>query len=185
MAEKHKKSLFIAMVVSIAQLGFLFALVAFILSRLPDNSDVRSYGVVAALVVLSLLYAIYFSYQLRRIRTARFPGIQSSQAIIATGFLFLAIFATVYTIISLDSPDSFTEELTPFSSMYYAITVLSTVGFGDITPVSIPARSVTMLQMALGLVYLGVIIRVFASAAKQRKVGSSDEGGTEHSDPRG
>jgi hypothetical protein len=79
------------------------------------------------------------------------------------------MFATVYVIISMDSPGSFTENLTSFSALYYAMTVMSTVGFGDITPTTVPARSVTMIQMALGLIYLGVVVRVFSSAAKNRK----------------
>jgi voltage-gated potassium channel len=39
------------------------------------------------------------------------------------------------------------------------------VGFGDITPVSEPARVITMLQMLANLVFLGVVARVLFGAA--------------------
>ena len=151
------------------RMAALFFAIAFILSLIPESSDARSYGVAVSLVFLSVIYGIYFYYQLRGIRNSRHPGVRATEATFSSAFLFLAMFATVYVIISMDSPGSFTENLTSFSALYYAMTVMSTVGFGDITPTTVPARSVTMIQMALGLIYLGVVVRVFSSAAKNRK----------------
>lgn len=186
MNNRPDKSLIRAVVLTIVKLSTLFIVVAFILSRIPDEDrKLQSYGVTAALVFLSVLYGIYFYYQLKGIRTAQYPGLRATEAMVSTAFLFLAMFATIYTIISEDDPTAFTEELSPFTSLYFAITVLSTVGFGDITPVTVPARAITMIQMALGLVYIGVVVRVFSSAAKNRKSQKTREGGTEHSDPRG
>jgi voltage-gated potassium channel len=45
--------------------------------------------------------------------------------------------------------------------------VLATVGFGDIAPNSVPARSVTMVQMALDIAFIAVLIRVMGGAAKK------------------
>ena len=154
---------------SVFRMAALFFAIAFILSLIPESSDARSYGVAVSLVFLSVIYGIYFYYQLRGIRNSRHPGVRATEATFSSAFLFLAMFATVYVIISMDSPGSFTENLTSFSALYYAMTVMSTVGFGDITPTTVPARSVTMIQMALGLIYLGVVVRVFSSAAKNRK----------------
>lgn len=164
-----RADLFKAVGLSIIRMtGLLFG-IAFILSLIPESRDAKSYGVFASLIFLSVIYGIYFYYQLRGIRNSRHPGVRATEATFSSAFLFLAMFATVYVIISIDSPGSFTEDLTSFSALYYAITVMSTVGFGDITPTTVPARSVTMIQMALGLVYLGVVVRVFSSAAKNRK----------------
>lgn len=168
------------------KLALLFGIVAFLLSRLPtEDRALQSYGVVAAFIFLSVIYAVYFYFQLRGIRRAQHPGIRATEAMISTAFLFLAMFATIYTVISVGDPAAFTEELSPFTGLYVAITILSTVGFGDITPVSVPARSVVMIQMALGLVYLGLVVKVFAGAAKTRYRSKTQEGGTEHSNPRG
>jgi hypothetical protein len=47
------------------------------------------------------------------------------------------------------------------------MTVLATVGFGDIVPVSDPARVVTTLQMVCGLAFLGVVGRLFLAAVQR------------------
>ncbi len=171
-AVKHvvNKSLAKTLLATILRLALLFAVVAILLGRIPqEDRALESYGVVVAFVILSVVYAIYFFFQLREIRRSQHPQVRATEAMISTAFLFLAIFATIYTIISVDDPSSFTEPLTSFTGLYLAITVLSTVGFGDITPVSVMARSVIMVQMALGLVYLGLVVKVFAGAVKSRK----------------
>ena len=83
--------------------------------------------------------------------------------------MFLAIFSAVYVIIDGGAPGSFSEQLNHFTAMYFALTVLSTVGFGDITPVTNFARLVVMIQMALGLTYLAIIIKVFIGTAQRAR----------------
>ncbi len=184
--QKVDKSLISALLFAFLKLVALFAVVVFLLSRLPeDDREMQSYGVVGAFIFLSIVYGIYFFYQLRSISRAQHPGVRASEAMISSAFLFLAMFATIYTIISAGDAGAFTEKLTPFTGSYVAVTILSTVGFGDITPISVAARSVVMIQMILGLVYLGLVVKVFAGAAKKRKSSRAYEGGTEHSDPRG
>ena len=41
------------------------------------------------------------------------------------------------------------------------------MGFGDIAPVSVGARSVTMVQMALDIAFIAVLIRVMGGAASR------------------
>jgi len=86
---------------------------------------------------------------------------------LSSGILLLAIFASIYSLISLQDPEAFTEVLTPFSSVYFSLTILATVGFGDIAPSSVPARSVAMVQMVLDLVFIGVLVRTLTNAAKR------------------
>jgi voltage-gated potassium channel len=44
--------------------------------------------------------------------------------------------------------------------------VFSTVGFGDITPETQPARVVTMIQMLADLLMVGLVLRVMLGAVK-------------------
>jgi hypothetical protein len=81
--------------------------------------------------------------------------------------MFLAVFAMIYVSLSLADVEAFTEPLDAFSSYYFALTVLATVGFGDITPVTTVARAVTMVQMALDLVFVALLIRVVSTAARK------------------
>ena len=60
--------------------------------------------------------------------------------------MFLILFASQYVAESGTTAGSFSEPLDKFSALYYTVTVFSTVGFGDITPVSDVARSLTMAR---------------------------------------
>ena len=80
--------------------------------------------------------------------------------------MFIAVFAAIYTQISIRYPGSFSEPLDHFNAYYYAMTVLATVGFGDITPVTPMARIISMIQMGLDLAFIGVAVRVISSTAK-------------------
>jgi len=73
----------------------------------------------------------------------------------------------VYVIISDGNDAAFTESLDAFNAYYYALTVLATVGFGDIAPASVAARSASMLQMALDIAFIAVLIRIMGGVARK------------------
>ena len=60
----------------------------------------------------------------------------------------------------------FSEPLSRTDSLYFTITVFSTVGFGDIVPRTDGARVVTMVQMLGDLVFVGLVLQVMIGAAK-------------------
>ena len=65
--------------------------------------------------------------------------------------LFLVSFAWIYLTMSRSSPASFGGTLDRTGALYFTITTFSTVGFGDITPKTDPARIVVMVQMLTDL----------------------------------
>ena len=114
-------------------------------------------------------YGFVLRLQLKRVHRARMPGLIATESLIVSAALFIAIFSSVYVIVDGDVPGSFSEPLDHFSAAYFTLTVLATVGFGDITPVTDTARFLVMVQMALGLGFLAVIIKVFTSAAQRAR----------------
>ena len=42
--------------------------------------------------------------------------------------------------------------------LYFSFTTLTTLGYGDITPVSLMARNLTILEATIGQIYLTVLI---------------------------
>lgn len=122
--------------------------------------------VVGTLVVGGVLFVLSLTRQFRRVVTAELPGLRAFRALGITVALFLVIFAGAYLSFP---PGSFSRELNHISALYFAITVLSTVGFGDITPETDPARVVVSTQMLLGLVLIGVVVRAFLAAAQSRE----------------
>lgn len=146
-------------------LGFL--LITWMLSLVPDAPDGRVFGPTLIALTSIVVYALFFRRQLRSIDASRFPTLRAAEALVLVAAMFLAIFAMIYVLISQEAPEAFTEELSPFTAYYFSLTVLATVGFGDITPVSAPARSVTMVQMALDLAFIAVLLRVVGGAARR------------------
>ena len=140
---------------------FIAAVVAFV----PNSVDGAIWIPFGAIILVLIVYVWYFRLQLRRIHKSKYPNIQAGEALILVATMFLAIFAVTYDLMSQANPDSFTEVLTRFSAFYFAVTVLATVGFGDITPVTTAARSVAMLQMAIDIAFIAVAVKIVSGAA--------------------
>jgi len=141
--------------------------VAIIMSFAPDQPSKTAIYSIVMVIVLIAVYGMYFWYQLRGVKRARFPALRAIEALILIAAMFLAVFSIAYLLLSRSNPESFTEPLTGFSSYYFSLTVLATVGFGDITPVTTSARTITMVQMALDLVFVAILLRVVMGTAKR------------------
>lgn len=146
-------------------LGFL--VITLMLNMVPDTPDGRILAPLFIAIAAIAIYAWFFRRQLRSIDASRFPTLRAAEALVLVAAMFLGIFAMIYVMISQEHAEAFTEQLDPFTAYYFSLTVLATVGFGDITPVSVLARSVTMVQMALDLAFIAVLIRVVGGAARR------------------
>jgi hypothetical protein len=95
---------------------------------------------------------------------------------VAIGLPFLLLlYASTYVVLSTGEPASFTEVLGRTDALYFTMTVFTTIGFGDIAPVTQAARIITMTQMVVGLVVVGIVAKVLLNAvhaARQRTTGS-------------
>ena len=65
------------------------------------------------------------------------------------------------------SAGNFTEPLTRTDALYFAVTVFSTVGFGDITAKTEAARLVVTGQMIADLIVIGLGLKVIVGAVKR------------------
>ena len=61
-------------------------------------------------------------------------------------------------LVELFVPGSFSGVTRETDLVYFSLITLTTVGFGDIWPVSVLAKRLTVLEAAAGSVYIGVII---------------------------
>lgn len=144
-------------------LGIFF--IAAVLVLVPARPHLNVWVPIVAIALMIGVYIWYFRLQIRRIHKANYPQVQAAEALILVATMFLAIFAMTYDIMSGTDPGSFTEDLDRFSAFYFAVTVLATVGFGDITPVTTAARSVAMLQMAIDIAFIAVAVKIVGGAA--------------------
>ncbi|MFF9086603.1 potassium channel family protein [Streptomyces sp. NPDC014991] len=78
----------------------------------------------------------------------------------------MLLFATSCFLLARNTHGSFTEPLTRTDALYFALTVVSTVGFGDITARTETARVMTMIQIVGGILLVGLAARVVVRAAE-------------------
>ncbi len=126
---------------------------------------------VGGLVVLGALIV----WQLRAIVRARHPLLRAVEAFAAAIPLFLLLFAAIYVLLESARPGSFSEPLNHTDALYFTMTVFATVGFGDISPVSGPARVLVTIQMVANLLVLGLVVRSMLEAVRR---GQSRQGRT-------
>ena len=139
------------------------------LDRLSDSN------VFLVLVVGVALLAAMIAWQVRAIESSSYPGIRAVQSLASATPFFLLLFASTYFILSLGDPAMFTAPLTRSDSLYFTITIFSTVGFGDISAQAETARMVVTTQMLLDLVVLGLGIQVILGAVKRGKASADDD----------
>jgi hypothetical protein len=109
---------------------------------------------------------LVFGWEVWAITRSPHPRLKAVEALAATVALFLVLFAGAYYLLDRSTPGSFSEPLSRTDALYFTLTTFSTVGFGDITARSQAGRVVTMVQMAGGLLLVGVAARVLASAVQ-------------------
>lgn len=162
-----RKALVRAVLATVLRLFIGFWIIFGLLSLVPETPDKRFVLPFAIAIGLIVAYAWFFKRQIGAVYHAQFPTLRAAEALVLIAAMFLALFSMIYVMLSLSDVQSFTEVLDPFTSYYFSLTVLATVGFGDITPVSTAARSVTMVQMALDLVFVAVLIRIVGTTARR------------------
>ena len=141
--------------------------------------DRSSAGVAVTVLVIGLVAFIgLITFQVRSILGAPFPGLRAVEALAISVPLFMLLFASVYVVMADLSTSSFGEHLTHTDGLYFAVTVFSTVGFGDITAKSQVARVVVMVQMIADLLVLGLGIRIVLGAVTRGRQQRSQEAGT-------
>jgi voltage-gated potassium channel len=144
----------------------------------------RSGGVAVSvgLVVGLLVFVAVVIVQVWQIMRSDYPRLRAVEAIASAIPLFLLVFAATYYLLSGGRPGAFSEPLDRTDALYFTVTVFSTVGFGDITPVTQPARVVAMVQMLADLAVIGVVARVIVGAVGaglRRRTATADARDTE------
>ena len=129
--------------------------------------DGRISGSAGLLLVLGLcgFFALMW-HGIRGIVRSDTPRIRAVQVLATVVPFFVILFASVYYVMSKQNPAAFSSRLTRTDALYFTMTVLSTVGFGDLVPVTESARVLVMIQMLGDLILIGAGVRALTSAAR-------------------
>jgi len=123
-------------------------------------------GTLIKLLLGLVIFAAVLGWQVLKIMGAEHPELRAAEALAAAIPVVLIVFAFTYLSLSHFKPGSFSEPLDHVRAVYFVITVLSTVGFGDITPKTHAAMILVSFQIMLDLVLLVGIVRAVFFAAQ-------------------
>ncbi len=122
-------------------------------------------SVALRLTAVLVIFAVVLGVEVRQIAKHHHPMLRAGVAMATIIPLFLVSFAWIYLTMSASSPAAFGAQLNRTGALYFTVTVFSTVGFGDITPKTDPARIVAMVQMLSDLAVLAIVVRLVLGAA--------------------
>ena len=144
---------------------------------LPFDADGPGLSTFAKLALGLALFLGIMTWHVSLIGRSENPALRALEGLFLGVPLFLLLFAAAYFLVSQSDAANFTSELSRTDSLYFTVTVFSTVGFGDISAQTESARLMVSAQMMLDLVILGVGVRVILGAverSRSRLAGDAD-----------
>ncbi len=161
-------------------MAFVIAGIVFNVLALELSSSVYLYASFAALFGF-LLTTISFTLKQVAVGTDISPN--RLVGAVCVYLLLGVIWAVAYTILELVSPGSF-GGFVPLQSrgwdnewLYFSFVTMTTLGYGDLLPVSATARALAYMQAVFGQLYVAILVAGLVSAyisARQSENGNAD-----------
>ena len=140
-------------------LGLLTLLAVWLEFSNTDSKPILIYRLIFSFLLFAC-FCIILIRQLLKIKDVNLQFI----LVPLLGFLYLGIIGGILfeTIHLLDS-NSFLlmDGYSGYSFYYFSFISITTVGYGDITPLTAPAQSLTLVMNIIGQFYLAIVIGVF------------------------
>jgi hypothetical protein len=144
---------------------------------IPIEGGIGSTAAIICASVGIVIILVVYAWQLTRVSRSLRPILAVVEAVGLVFGLFVCMFSLLYVAISTSDPSAFSELLNKAAGIYFTVTVLATVGFGDITPVTDTARLVVTLQMVIGVTLVGTAIKALSNSARSARSARSAHGG--------
>jgi hypothetical protein len=119
-------------------------------------------------VILTVTIGAVLAWQVRAIVTSDYPWLRSVEALAFAVALTVIAFATVYLSMSQRDPFGFNQPLNRTGALYFTMTTLTTIGFGDIHAASEAARVAVMIQMVFNVAVIGAAVKLILATARHR-----------------
>jgi hypothetical protein len=163
----QRKAFFVALVIAVPAL--LLQVVSFFLPSEPIN------------IVKRIVYALFLAYILIIILSHIFREREVTEDLITGAVCAYLLIGMLWTFVfyflelakegSFAHARAFQDDVGPF--LYYSFVTLTTLGYGDIVPLTSPARSLAVLEAVTGQLYLAVtiarLVGVHASQSRFRE----------------
>lgn len=141
------------------------AVLAFVITILSDQHGTgmlsNKFGILANIIYIVFIYSAVVILT-RRLVLEKNVNADTIKGGICLYFLIGFLWSLIYNIVYVIAPTSFkfsTTNVIDYSHFhYYSFTVLTTLGFGDITPISLLARNLTTLEAITGQMFLAIFV---------------------------
>lgn len=160
---RHRRRLFGASALNIA---YSTAILAVLYVVLPAAGDASGLTVALKLVIGSVVFLGLLGWRVVRILGDEHPELRAAEAFMFAFAALVFVFAYVYLSMSRARPANFSEHLDHASALYFTVTVIGTVGFGDIVARTDVARLLVAAQIVLDLGVIAGIARTVVFAAR-------------------
>ena len=147
----------------------VLALLTLVYYLIPFRFDWTDWS--AGRLGLSLLALVALGFMLRaslrrgsRLQTTRYRRIQW---LLSALYVLMLLFGLVYAAVAHFHPDQFVGIGDRTDALYFSVTIVSTVGFGDIHAEEAAARLLVTAHMLFNLIYLGTALRLLTSGQMQ------------------
>jgi hypothetical protein len=116
------------------------------------------YLMIAAISFGTILYFYIIILLVKNLLSYRVVTANLIYCAISTYLMIGFMWSGIYIILEGIYPDSFSGISEAGDLLYFSFVILTTVGFGDITPQSIISKRLVVFEAATGCIYLAVII---------------------------
>jgi voltage-gated potassium channel len=113
-----------------------------------------------------VLTAGLVTWSVRRYRRCWGAPLVRVVTLAASLYLAVLLFAASYLLLERNRPGEFVGLHTHTDALYFTLSVVSTVGFGDVHAAGQLARALVSLQMVFNLGYLGVALSLVRSVGR-------------------
>ncbi len=159
--------------------GMLVVIVGTILNGLSVTREDDTLHVISLLALFLFLLLASFN-AMRQVAVGNEINPNRIIGAICVYLLLGVMWSIAYAVIEYSQPGSFkglTEAVAPAWNtdfVYYSFVTITTLGYGDITPLSQTARSLSFAEAIVGQFYIAVLVAGLVSAYISAKQGGSD-----------
>jgi NAD/NADP transhydrogenase beta subunit len=169
-AETRRLRRMVEILFQIAGLAILALVVYFVIPLDGEHSEFIAGALVVVAIVALVPWAIR---RARHVLTSEQPLLVAAQSLTIGLTLLIVSFSSIYFVLGTSHDDQIDGIRTKLDALYFTVTILSTVGFGDITADGQGARAAVTIDMIVNLVFVALAIRVLSWALEQRKESGS------------
>jgi hypothetical protein len=130
------------------------------------------------IVAISFATVLYFYIVLLLVKNLLSIKVVTADMIFCAISIYLLIgigWAGIYTIVEGISPGSFSVAFESGDLLYFSFVTLTTVGYGDVLPLSILGKRLAVFEAAMGSIYMAVIIAMIVGRYMSMQVEQDSE----------